>query len=124
MPSHQRVLLILAGVVSLSLALTACALNDPGQSSQGSWYRNVHTDPGGTPDAPAGSHSRQIMERPAGQSSAGSGQQGTWSGNVHKDAGGAPDAPAASHRREIYERQPQASQARRVPNDDFAYPRY
>lgn len=33
--------------------------------SQGTWSGNIHTDPGGSPDNPAASHTRETMNRSA-----------------------------------------------------------
>ncbi len=67
----------------------------------GSWdAQGFHTDPGGTPDAPAARHSREVMEK---NSAAGSmtANAGTWYQGIHTDPGGTADAPAARHSQEV-----------------------
>jgi len=62
----------------------------------GTTFRGMHTDPGGTPDAPAAMHSQEIMQK----NMASGGMMvdmGTWHQGMHTDAGGTADAPAARH---------------------------
>jgi hypothetical protein len=119
--------IILAGLIVLPIVAAGCAVTDRGSGAQGSsgtWFGNVHTDAGGTPDAPAGSHSREMMNRAEPQASAGSSLPGTWYRGIHTDAGGTPDAPPASHSRQTMEKQPRLPQGQRGTEVDRGLPNY
>lgn len=91
--------------IRLTLVASAVALAFAAPSAfaqAGSTFRGIHTDPGGTPDAPAAAHTEKLMDQrtiPGGLVR----DTGRWVGNTHIDAGGTPDAPAASHTRQVME---------------------
>jgi hypothetical protein len=82
---------ILAAVVAIAAAAPAAFALDAGTT-----YRGMHTDPGGTPDAPAAMHSQEVMQK-VHQSGAMMANTGTWYQSMHTDPGGSADAPAARH---------------------------
>ena len=63
---------------------------------------NVHTDPAGTPDSPAASHSLEVMKQKVTPSRYAP-NTGTWVGNIHTDPGSTPDGGGASHTRQVME---------------------
>lgn len=89
-------LTLLASAVALAFAAPSAF------AQAGSTVRGIHTDPGGTPDAPAAAHTEKVMDQrtiPGGFVR----DTGRWVGNTHIDPGGTPDAPAASHTRQLME---------------------
>jgi hypothetical protein len=84
-------LAILASVVALAAAAPMAFALDAGTT-----YRGMHTDPGGTPDAPAAMHSQEVMQKM--MSSGGRmASTGTWYQGMHTDPGGTADSPAGRH---------------------------
>ena len=91
-------LTILASIVTLAAAAPAAFALDGG-----TWYQGIHTDPGGTADAPAARHSGQVMN----QKVASRGvlpDTGTIYGGFHTDPGGTADAPAARHSMDVMQK--------------------
>ncbi len=86
-------------IIASAVALAAAAPSAFAQAA-GTWQGGIHTDAGGTPDAPAASHTKYVMqEKVAGVSTAVN--TGTWQGGFHTDPGGSPDAPAARHTKQV-----------------------
>jgi hypothetical protein len=77
--------------VALAAAAPAAFALDAGTT-----FRGMHTDPGGTPDAPAAMHSQELMQKKFASGGM-MVDMGTWHQGMHTDAGGTPDAPAARH---------------------------
>lgn len=108
---------ILAAVVAIAAAAPAAFALDAGTS-----YRGMHTDPGGTPDAPAAMHSQEVMQKMV-QSGGMMANTGTWHQSMHTDPGGTADAPAARHSQMVMQNKfapsglaPLAPAQLRVPN--------
>lgn len=81
-------------IFAYALALAAAA--PAAFAGSGTWYQGIHTDPGGTPDAPAARHTEQVMQEkltPVGAVPDG----GTTYRGIHTDPGGTADAPAGRH---------------------------
>ena len=91
-------LTILASVVALAAAAPAAFAQ-----GAGTWYRGMHTDPGGTPDAPAATHSAQVMNKKI-VSSGVAPDTGRWYRGMHTDPGGTADAPAARHTQAVMQK--------------------
>ena len=89
-------------ILASALALAAAAPAAFAQSA-GTTYRGIHTDPGGTPDAPAGRHTQQVMQKQVASYSVAP-DTGTWYKGIHTDPGGTPDAPAGRHTQEVMQK--------------------
>lgn len=89
-------------ILASAFALAAAA---PAAFAQGTgtWYQGIHTDPGGTADAPAGRHTQEVMNKKLASGRAAL-DTGTWYQNIHTDPGGATDAPAARHTQEVMQK--------------------
>jgi len=87
----------LASAVALAFAAPS-AFADAGKT-----VRGFHTDPGGTPDAPAAMHSEQVMKM-ANTCCGVAPDTGRTVGGLHTDPGGTPDAPAAIHTKEVMDK--------------------
>ena len=92
-------LTLLASVVALAAAAPSAF------ADYGTWQSGFHTDPGGTPDAPAARHSKQVMDKKIAPSSVAAVNTGSWLGSFHTDPGGTADAPAALHAKEVMAKQ-------------------
>jgi len=82
----------LASAVALAFAAPS-AFAQAGKTAGG-----LHTDPGGTPDAPAAIHTEQVMKM---KSTGVAPNAGKTVAGLHTDAGGTPDAPAAIHTEQV-----------------------
>ena len=87
-------LVLLTSAVALAAATAPAFAHDAG-----TWRGDFFTEAGGTPDAPAATYSRQVMDKKSAQS--GVAAAGTWRGVFFTDAGGTPDAPAATYSEQI-----------------------
>ncbi len=90
-------LVLLTSAVALAAATGPAIARDTG-----TWQGDFYTEAGGTPDAPAATFSRQVMEKKIAQS--GVTASGTWRGDFYTEAGGTPDAPAATYSRQVMEK--------------------
>lgn len=90
-------LTILASVVALAAAAPAAF------ADSGTTYRGIHTDPGGTPDAPAARHTEQVMQKQVASVGVALDSGTTYRG-IHTDAGGTADAPAGRHTQEVMQK--------------------
>jgi hypothetical protein len=84
----------LASAVALAFAAPS-AFAQAGKTAGG-----FHTDPGGTPDAPAAMHSEQVMKK-TNTCCGVALDSGKIVAGLHTDAGGTPDAPAAVHTEQV-----------------------
>lgn len=86
-------------ILASAFALAAAA---PAAFAQGSgtWFQGIHTDAGGTSDAPAGRHTQEVMQKKVA-SFAAAPDSGTWFQGIHTDPGGAADAPAGRHSQDL-----------------------
>ena len=90
-------LTILASVVALAFAAPA-AFAQTGTTDK----KGIHTEAGGTPDAPAPRHTEKVMKKKVASKSAAAPDAGkTDKKGIHTDPGGTPDAPAARHSPEV-----------------------
>ena len=64
-------------ILASALALAAAAPAAFAQNA-GTWYQGIHTDAGGTPDAPAARHTQQIMQKIAPSGPASAAMQLSW----------------------------------------------
>jgi hypothetical protein len=87
----------------LASALALAAAAPAAFADSGKVVGNIHTDPGGTPDSGAASHTLDVMNKKITPSSVAP-DTGTWAGNIHTDPGFTPDGGAASHTRQVMER--------------------
>jgi hypothetical protein len=108
---------ILASALALAAAVPAAFALDVGTT-----YRGMHTDPGGTPDAPAAMHTQEVMQKHVASGGM-MANTGTWFQGMHTDPGGTADAPAGRHTREVMQKNiapsgttPAATQRSGVPN--------
>ncbi len=90
---------ILASAFALAAATPLAFALDTGTT-----FRGMHTDPGGTPDAPAAMHSQEVMQKMM-RSGGMMANSGTWHQGMHTDAGGTPDAPAGRHSQMLMQKQ-------------------
>ncbi len=91
-------LVLITSAVALGTAVPAAFAHDTG-----TWRGDFYTESGGTPDAPAATYSREVMEKkvaPSGLTAA----AGTWRGDFYTEASGTPDAPAATYSRQVMEK--------------------
>ncbi len=63
----------------------------------------VYTEAGGTPDAPAATFSRALLEKRV-EPSAVVAASGRWQGGFYTEARGTPDAPAATYSKQVIEK--------------------
>ena len=89
---------IFASALALAAAVPAAFALDAGTT-----YRGMHTDPGGTPDAPAAMHTPEVMQKHVASGGM-MANTGTWFQGMHTDPGGTADAPAGRHTREVMQR--------------------
>jgi hypothetical protein len=89
-------------ILASAFALAAAAPVAFAQGS-GTWYQGIHTDPGATADAPAGRHSKDVMEKRIAPIAMAP-NTGTWYQGFHTDPGGVADAPAGRHSKEVMEK--------------------
>ena len=88
-------------ILASALALAAAA--PAAFADSGTWYKGIHTDTGGTPDAPAARHTEQVMQEkltPVGAVPDG----GTIYRGIHTDPGGTADAPAGRHTQAVMQK--------------------
>ena len=85
----------LASAVALAFAAPS-AFAQAGKTAGG-----LHTDPGGTADAPTAVHSQQVMAK---KSTVAAPDSGKTVAGLHTDAGGTPDAPAAIHTEQVMQK--------------------
>ena len=90
-------LVLLTSAVALATATAPAFARDAG-----TWQGDFYTEAGGTPDAPAATYSKQVMENEVAQS--GVTAAGTWQGNFYTLAGGTPDAPAATYAKQVLDK--------------------
>ncbi len=90
-------LTLLASVVALAAAAPAAF------ADSGTWYQGIHTDPGGTPDAPAARHTEQVMKEKLTAVGAVP-DNGKWYQGIHTDPGGTADAPAGRHTPDVMQK--------------------
>ena len=89
-----------ARLVLFSSAVALAAATAPAYAGDaGTWQGDFYTAAGGTPDAPAATYSRQVMDKQVEQG--GETAAGTWQGNFYTLAGGTPEAPAATYSRQV-----------------------
>ncbi len=88
---------ILASAVALAAAAPAAF------ADSGTWYQGIHTDPGGTPDAPAARHTEQVMKEKLTAVGAVP-DSGMWYQGIHTDPGGTADAPAGRHAPDVMQK--------------------
>ena len=88
---------ILASAVALAAAAPAAF------ADSGTWYQGIHTDPGGTPDAPAARHTEQVMKEKLSAVGAVPDGGTTYRG-IHTDPGGTADAPAGRHAPDVMQK--------------------
>ena len=91
-------LTILASAITLAAAAPAAFAQ-----ASGTWYQGIHTDPGGTADAPAGRHSQEVMQKQIAPLAVAP-DTGTWYQGFHTDPGGTADAPAARHAESVMQK--------------------
>ena len=91
-------LTILASVVALAAAAPAAFAQ-----GAGTWYQGIHTDAGGTPDAPAARHTEQVMKEKLTAYGAVPDTGTTYRG-IHNDPGGTADAPAGRHTQSVMQK--------------------
>lgn len=108
---------IFASALALAAAVPAAFALDTGTT-----FRGMHTDPGGTPDAPAAMHTQEVMQKHVASGGM-MANAGIWFQGIHTDPGGTPDAPAGRHTREVMHKNvapsgtaPAATQQYSVPN--------
>ena len=65
----------------------------------GTWLGEFYTEANGTPDAPAATYSRQVMDKKVALS--GVTAAGTWRDGFYTEAHGTPDAPAATYSAQV-----------------------
>ena len=87
----------------LASALVLAAAAPAAFADSGTWYQGIHTDPGGTPDAPAARHTEQVMKEKLTAVGAVPDSGTTYRG-IHTDPGGTADAPAARHTPEVMQK--------------------
>jgi len=90
-------LVLLTSAVALAAATAPAFARDAG-----TWQGDFYTAAGGTPDAPAATYSKQVLDNEAAQS--GVTAAGTWQGNFYTLAGGTPDAPAATYSKQVLDK--------------------
>jgi hypothetical protein len=89
--------------VLLSSAVALAAATAPAFAGDaGTWQGDFYTAAGGTPDAPAATYSRQVMDKQVEQS--GETAAGTWQGDFYTLAGGTPEAPAATYSKQVLDK--------------------
>ena len=92
-------LLVLSSAVALAAAApSAFAMH------AGTWQGGYYTDADGTPDAPAASFSKQVVDRMITPSSVATPITGKWEGNFYAEIGGTPDAPAARYSKQVIDK--------------------
>ena len=87
----------------LASALALAAASPVAFADSGTWYKGIHTDPGGTPDAPAGRHTPEVMNKKVASGGA-TVDMGSWYQGIHTDPGGSVDAPAGRHSQEVMQK--------------------
>ena len=83
-------LVLLTSAVALATATAPAFARDAG-----TWQGDFYTEAGGTPDAPAATYSKQVLEKTVAQS--GVTTAGRWLGDFYTEPLGTPDAPAATY---------------------------
>jgi hypothetical protein len=109
---------VLASAFALAAAAPLAFALDTGTT-----YRGMHTDPGGTPDAPAAMHSQEVMQKhfASGGMMA---DMGSWHQGMHTDPGGTADAPAGRHSRMLMQKQFAPSGSAQVAPTQGSTPNY
>ena len=90
-------LVLLSSAVALAAATAPAFAGDAG-----TWQGDFYTAAGGTPDAPAATYSRQVMDKTVEQNRETA--AGTWHGNFYTLAGGTPEAPAATYSKHVLDK--------------------
>jgi len=90
-------LVLLSSAVALAAATAPAFAGDAG-----TWQGDFYTAAGGTPDAPAATYSRQVMDKTVEQNRETA--AGTWHGNFYTLAGGTPEAPAATYSKQVLDK--------------------
>lgn len=90
-------LVVLTSAVALGAATAPAFAHDTG-----TWRGDFYTEAGGTPDAPAATYSRQVMDKKVAQG--GVTAAGTWRDGFYTEAGGTPDAPAATYSKQVLDK--------------------
>jgi hypothetical protein len=90
-------LVLLTSAVALAAATAPAFAGDAG-----TWQGDLYTEAGGTPDAPAATYSKLVMNKKVEQS--GVTAAGTWQGDLYTEAGGTPDAPAATFSKQVLDK--------------------
>ncbi len=107
----------------LASAFALAAVAPTAFADSGTWYQGIHTDPGGTPDAPAGRHSQELMQKKVAPIAAAP-DSGTWFQGVHTDPGGTADAPAGRHAQQVMQHNVVPSGAASTATQQFWVPAY
>jgi hypothetical protein len=102
-------LTILASVVALAFAAPAAFAQGAGTTDK----KGIHTDAGGTPDAPAATHTDKVMKKKDTSGTAAPVTGTTDKKGIHTDAAGTPDAPAARHTEKVMNKKAASSGAAR-----------
>ncbi|GEM_PF-5556362 len=87
-------------LVLLASAVAFAAATAPAFAHEsGTWLGEFYTEANGTPDAPAATYSRQVMEKRVALS--GVTAAGTWRDGFYAEAHSTPDAPAATYSAQV-----------------------
>ena len=87
-------LVFLTSAVALAAASAPVFAHDTG-----TWQGEFYTEVSGTPDAPAATYSKQVVNRKVAQS--GVTAAGTWRDGFYTEIRGTPDAPAATYSAQV-----------------------
>jgi hypothetical protein len=109
---------VLASAFALAAAAPLAFALDTGTT-----YHGMHTDPGGTPDAPAAMHSQEVMQKHFASNGM-MANTGSWQQGMHTDAGGTPDAPAGRHSQMLMQKQFAPSSSAPVAPTQGSTPNY
>ncbi len=92
-------IVVLASAAAIATAAPAVFAQDGGK-----WDGDFFVAEGGTPEAPAATYTRQVMEKfiaPSEPRAA----SGSWNKDFYTEAAGTPDAPAATYSRAVIQKQ-------------------
>ena len=111
-------LVVLTSAVALAAAApSAFAMRAP--TSLAGFY----TDADGTPDSPAATYSKQVIEKKVAPSNVAAIAAGKWQGDFYTEASGTPDAPAALFSKQVIEKQVAPSTSSE-PTSSISVPSY
>jgi hypothetical protein len=108
-------------VFASAAAFTAAAPSAFAADS-GKWVGNTYVASAGTPDAPAATYSRKMMDKVVAPGDA-STASGSWRKDLYTYANGTPDAPAATYSRQVMEREVASSESN-TPAPKYWVPAY